>query len=54
MDIDATAGAVATNRGTISAEMIVVASHIPFVDTGAYFARMTASRSYAVAFRSQR
>ncbi len=52
-DIDATAGAVATNRGTVSAEVIVVASHIPFVDTGAYFARMTASRSYAVAFRSQ-
>ena len=53
VDIDATAGAVATNRGTISAEVIVVASHIPFVNTGAYFARMTTSRSYAVAFRSQ-
>jgi glycine/D-amino acid oxidase-like deaminating enzyme/nitrite reductase/ring-hydroxylating ferredoxin subunit len=52
-DIDATAGEVTTDRGTVSAEVIVVASHIPFVDTGAYFARMTASRSYAVAFRSQ-
>jgi len=51
MDLDATAGEVVTDRGTVSAEVIVVASHIPFVDTGAYFARMTSSRSYAVAFR---
>jgi len=52
VDLDATAGKVVTDRGTVSAEVIVVASHIPFVDTGAYFARMNASRSYAVAFRS--
>ena len=52
MDLDVTAGRVVTDRGTVSADVIVVASHIPFVDTGAYFARMTASRSYAVAFRS--
>lgn len=53
IDLDATAGEVVTDRGTISAEVILVASHIPFVDTGAYFARMTVSRSYAVAFRSK-
>ena len=52
MDLDATAGKVITDGGTVSAEVVVVASHIPFVDTGGYFARMTPSRSYAVAFRS--
>ena len=52
IDLDATAGNVVTDRGTVSAEVIVVASHIPFVDTSGYFARMTPSRSYAVAFRS--
>ena len=52
MDLDAAAGKVVTDGGTVSAEVIVVASHIPFVDTGGYFARMTPSRSYAVAFRS--
>ena len=51
-DLDAAAGKVITDGGTVSAEVIVVASHIPFVDTGGYFARMTSSRSYAVAFRS--
>lgn len=53
LDLDHKAGTVITDRGTISAEMIVIASHIPFVDTGAYFARMSASRSYAIAFRSE-
>ena len=52
MDLDATAGKVVTDGGTVSAEVVVVASHIPFVDTGGYFARMTPSRSYAVAIRS--
>ena len=53
LDVDPKAGTVITDRGTITAEVIVIASHIPFVDTGAYFARMRASRSYAVAFRSE-
>jgi glycine/D-amino acid oxidase-like deaminating enzyme/nitrite reductase/ring-hydroxylating ferredoxin subunit len=53
LDLDAKAGKVVTDRGTVSADVIVIASHIPFVDTGAYFARMSASRSYAVAFRPQ-
>ena len=52
IDLDAKAGKVVTDGGTVSAEVIVVASHIPFVDTSGYFARMTSSRSYAVAFRS--
>ena len=52
IDIDHRVGSVTTDRGVISAAVIVIASHIPFVNTGAYFARMTASRSYAVAFRS--
>ncbi len=52
LDLDAKVGKVVTDRGTVSADVIVVASHIPFVDTGGYFARMTTSRSYAVAFRS--
>jgi glycine/D-amino acid oxidase-like deaminating enzyme/nitrite reductase/ring-hydroxylating ferredoxin subunit len=51
LDIDARAGTVTTDRGRISAAVIVVASHVPFVDTGLYTARMRASRSYAVAFR---
>jgi glycine/D-amino acid oxidase-like deaminating enzyme/nitrite reductase/ring-hydroxylating ferredoxin subunit len=51
LDIDAGSGTVTTDRGTISAGVIVVASHVPFVDTGLYTARMRASRSYAVSFR---
>ena len=53
LDIDAGSGTVTTDRGTISAAVIVVASHVPFADTGLYTARMMASRSYAVAFRHQ-
>ena len=53
IDIDHGSGTVTTDRGTISAAVIVVASHIPFVDTGAYFARMTSSRSYAIAVRTE-
>jgi nitrite reductase/ring-hydroxylating ferredoxin subunit len=42
-------GAVTTDHGTVRADLIFVATHIPFVETGGYFARMTASRSYALA-----
>ncbi|MGH8913894.1 MAG: NAD(P)/FAD-dependent oxidoreductase, partial [Acidimicrobiia bacterium] len=52
LDIDREAAVVTTDRGTITADVIVVASHIPFVNTGAYFARMTVSRSYAIAVKS--
>jgi glycine/D-amino acid oxidase-like deaminating enzyme/nitrite reductase/ring-hydroxylating ferredoxin subunit len=52
LDLDSSAGKVHTDRGTVTADRIFVASHVPFVDTGLYMARMTASRSYAVAFQS--
>lgn len=51
LDLDAGTGTVHTDKGDIEAEMIFVASHVPFVDTGLYLARMSASMSYAVAFR---
>jgi len=44
---------VTTDRGTIHAAVILIASHVPFVDAGLHLARMTASRSYAISFRSQ-
>lgn len=41
---------VFTNRGTVTAEKIVFASHFPFVNVpGYYFARMHQERSYALA-----
>ncbi len=52
LEVDARSGRVTTNRGSITAAVIVLSSHVPFIDTGLYLARMTASRSYAVAFRS--
>jgi glycine/D-amino acid oxidase-like deaminating enzyme/nitrite reductase/ring-hydroxylating ferredoxin subunit len=52
LDIDRGAGTVITDRGAIRADVIVVASHAPFVHTGFYTSRMSSSRSYAVAFRS--
>jgi glycine/D-amino acid oxidase-like deaminating enzyme/nitrite reductase/ring-hydroxylating ferredoxin subunit len=52
LDLDAGSGAVSTDRGTIRSEMVFIASHVPFVNTGLYPSRMSASRSYAVAFRS--
>jgi Rieske Fe-S protein len=52
LDLEASEGAVHTDRGTITADLVFVASHVPFVDTGLYMARMTPSRSYAVTFRS--
>jgi glycine/D-amino acid oxidase-like deaminating enzyme/nitrite reductase/ring-hydroxylating ferredoxin subunit len=53
LDVDGRSGVVTTDRGTIKAAVILIASHVPFVDTGLYLARMTASRSYAVSFKSQ-
>jgi glycine/D-amino acid oxidase-like deaminating enzyme/nitrite reductase/ring-hydroxylating ferredoxin subunit len=42
-----------TDRGTITADHVVVATHIPFVDSGGYFGRMEPKRSYALAARVQ-
>jgi glycine/D-amino acid oxidase-like deaminating enzyme/nitrite reductase/ring-hydroxylating ferredoxin subunit len=50
--MDAGSGTVTTDRGSVRAEMVFIASHVPFVNTGLYPARMSVSRSYAVAFRS--
>ncbi|HEU4916955.1 MAG TPA: FAD-dependent oxidoreductase [Acidimicrobiia bacterium] len=51
LDIDRATGTVVTDRGSIRSDIIVVASHVPFVHTGLFTSRMSASRSYAVAFR---
>lgn len=41
---------VSTSRGSISADEVVLASGVPFLDRGLYFAKLTPQRSYAVAF----
>ena len=51
VDLEAGSGTVITDRGSITADVIIVASHVPFVDVGLYPSRMMASRSYAIAFR---
>jgi len=48
--LDAGAGTVVTDRGTVTADLILVATHLPFGSLGGYFARTSVSRSYAVAF----
>jgi len=40
-----------TDRGSVTADAVIVATHIPFLDAGGYFGRMEAKRSYAVAAR---
>ncbi|WP_117593768.1 FAD-dependent oxidoreductase [Haloprofundus halophilus] len=42
---------VDTDRGEIHADDVVLATHFPIRDTGAYFARMHPKRSYVVAAR---
>lgn len=43
--------AVETDRGTVTADAVVVATHFPIHDRGFYFARMHPKRSYVVAAR---
>lgn len=50
--VDDDAGRVTTDRGEITADAIVLATHIPISDAGGHFARMEPKRSYATAFRS--
>lgn len=45
-------GRVTTDRGDITADAIVLATHIPISDVGGHFARMVPVRSYAVALRA--
>ena len=40
-----------TDRGTVRADHVVVASHMPFLDRALTFARATPERSYSVAVR---
>jgi glycine/D-amino acid oxidase-like deaminating enzyme/nitrite reductase/ring-hydroxylating ferredoxin subunit len=42
---------VRTDSGTVTADDVVVASHFPFYDHGAYFARLSPKRSYVLAAR---
>ena len=42
---------VETERGTVRAEHVVVATHFPMYDHGLYFARMTPTRGYVLAAR---
>jgi glycine/D-amino acid oxidase-like deaminating enzyme/nitrite reductase/ring-hydroxylating ferredoxin subunit len=40
-----------TPDGRVTADIVVLATGIPFLDRGLYFAKVTAQRSYALAFR---
>jgi glycine/D-amino acid oxidase-like deaminating enzyme len=42
---------VTTDRGDIAADHVVVATHLPFLDRGGFFARAHPYRSYAMAVR---
>jgi glycine/D-amino acid oxidase-like deaminating enzyme/nitrite reductase/ring-hydroxylating ferredoxin subunit len=48
---DSTPARVATTRGELTADNVVVATHFPFLDRGGYFARMHAERSYGLGIR---
>jgi glycine/D-amino acid oxidase-like deaminating enzyme/nitrite reductase/ring-hydroxylating ferredoxin subunit len=43
--------ALITSAGNLTADSVVLATGIPFLDRGLYFAKVTAHRSYALAFR---
>ena len=42
---------VTTDRGTVTSQQVVVATHLPFMNDGAYFARAHPYRSYALSAR---
>jgi Rieske Fe-S protein len=42
---------IETDRGTVTAGRVVVATHFPFLDRGLFFARMSPLRSYCLALR---
>src|SRR4051812_6678034 len=44
-------GEVQTDRGTVRAEHVVVATHYPLLDRALYFARLEPQRSYCIAAR---
>jgi glycine/D-amino acid oxidase-like deaminating enzyme/nitrite reductase/ring-hydroxylating ferredoxin subunit len=47
----ASQASVITDRGTVTADQVVLASGVPFLDRGLYFTKVTPQRSYVVAFR---
>lgn len=51
LSIDKDASTVATERATVHAGSIVLATHLPFVADGGFFARVAAERSYVLALR---
>ncbi len=43
---------VETDAGSVSAGTVVIATNLPILDRGGYFARLKPARSYAIAFRT--
>jgi glycine/D-amino acid oxidase-like deaminating enzyme/nitrite reductase/ring-hydroxylating ferredoxin subunit len=52
MALDASTATVTTDRAKATGKAVVIATQIPFVNRGGHFARMTPSRSYALALRA--
>jgi glycine/D-amino acid oxidase-like deaminating enzyme/nitrite reductase/ring-hydroxylating ferredoxin subunit len=48
---DGTPCRIRTPEGTVAADQVVVATHYPLLDRGAFFARLEAMRSYCIAAR---
>lgn len=51
LNVDEKSSTVTTDRGTIEAGAIVLATHLPFPASGSFFARTTPMRSYVLAAR---
>lgn len=49
--VSGSVAAVRTSAGWVSAEHVVLASGVPFLDRGLYFAKVRPERSYAAAYR---
>ncbi len=43
---------VETDAGTVTADSVVIATNVPILDRGGFFARLKPARSYALAFRT--
>jgi glycine/D-amino acid oxidase-like deaminating enzyme/nitrite reductase/ring-hydroxylating ferredoxin subunit len=52
VDLDPKDGTLKTESQVVRAEKIILATHLPFVTDGMYFARCKAVRSYVVAFEA--
>jgi glycine/D-amino acid oxidase-like deaminating enzyme/nitrite reductase/ring-hydroxylating ferredoxin subunit len=49
--VEETRATVQTSLGTVTADNVILATGIPILDRGLYFAKLTPQRSYALAFR---